>query len=1455
MGSELPKEPDRERAAPANSAPSETNAPNPGAAGNWFFPGGVDSRSHGTETTGNFKPAPAPIAAATAAAAEGELPRAFGRYQVYSLHGQGGYGAVYVGYDPHLHRKVAIKVPRYRCAPGEAEEFLNEARRLAQLRHPGIVTVYDVGVQGVQCYIISDFIDGISLKEWLRNRPLWIDVVRIIAAVADALAHAHANTTIHRDVKPSNIMLTADGRPVLLDFGLALTDREAKGPDRRISGTPAYMSPEQAQGEAHRIDGRTDIYSLGVVLYEGVCGRRPFRSDNSMELFRQVREDEPQPPRQLVPALPKELERICLKAMAKQIHRRYTTAGDLATDLRRLLRAAASSGGSSARMTPLVPAEDELSGESSQVGDDSPTKEGTPPDMPAGHRPPSSRRLSSTTSGAGESKSREAERRQVTVLSCICDWADSAEEVDPEDQHQTLLAFQQLCRDAVKTHQGAIVQSTGQGLLVCFGYPQAFEDAAQRAVRAGLEILRASGRLGEQLPHGKAAQLAVWLTIHSGLALVGEMEQSSGDSQLSIVGEARSVATRLEAVAEPNTVVISEATHRLVHGFFVCKSLGMHAVKGIARPLEVFQVTSPSDSQTRIEAAGTTGLTPLVGRDQEVGLLLDRWEQAKEGMGQIVLLIGEPGIGKSRLVHVVKEHVLKEHQGEPRAIVEWRCSPYYQNTGLYPVVDFFERSLGAKPEAPADERLAGLAAYVTQYGLGGDDVVPLLATLLSIRYEDRYPPLAMSPQRQKDRTLEILLEWTRACAREQPVLFVVEDLHWVDPSTLEFLGLLVEQGLADRILTLLTFRPEFTTPWTSRAHQSQVALNRLTRRQIGDLMQRKSGIQKLPAALIDQVAARTDGVPLFVEEFTKMVMEAGGLREVHGEAVLSGTFSLQTIPATLYDLLMARVDRLAGTRDVIQLGATLGREFSYELIQAVAALEETAMQRELAKLVEAEILYAKGRQPRCQYIFKHALIQDAAYQSLTKGKRQQFHKRIADVLEERFPETADLQPELLAHHCTEGARPAQALVYWERAGQRSLQRFANAEAIGHFTRGLECLRALEESPDRNRKELGLQLPLAMAIMTAKGWATPDVEPVHARARELCLKLGERDTLFYVLWGSWAWRLLRVELDTARRLADELLATALPWNDPGLVMEAHWAIGCTSLFRGEFVRGHEHFGKASALLDPERCRQNARFTGQSVAATLPAHWCWVLWHLGYPDQALQVGQDGVSSASGVADPFSHAFAAYHLGCVQQLCRLPRETLKSAEATLAIAQEQGFAIWKALGTLCRGAGLALHGKPAEGAELIRQGLGFFQMTGAALSSTHYYCQLAEALWRGERIADARQAVHDGLEFAARTNERFAEAELQRLEGELLLAQTPHEQAQAERCFEQAIAIARRQEARSWELRAATSLGRLRQRQGRAREGEQLLSSIYDWFTEGLTTHDLVEAAALLAALARG
>jgi TOMM system kinase/cyclase fusion protein len=1049
------------------------------------------------------------------------------------------------------------------------------------------------------------------------------------------------------------------------------------------------------------------------------------------------------------------------------------------------------------------------------------------------------------------SQSPDAERRQLTVL--FCDLVDStplASQLDPEDLREVVRAYQATCAKVIARFEGYIAQYLGDGLLVYFGYPLAHEDDAQRAVRAGLGIVEALEQLNTRLEREREVQLAVRLGIHTGLVVVGDMGGGTRQELLAL-GETPNLAARLQGLAAPNTLVISAATLQLLGGFFACQSLGTPLLKGFAQPLAVYRVLYERMARSRLEAIGSTGLTPLVGREQEVGLLRERWAQVKDGLGQVVLLSGEAGIGKSRLVQVLQQHVAVEPQAW---LTPCQCSPYHQHTALYPMIDLLERVvLQFDREEPPEQKLNKLEGFLVQHGLPLVEAVPLFATLLSLPLTADYVPLAVSPEQQKQRTLHALLTTLLRIAAQRPVLFVMEDLHWIDPSTLEFLSLLVDQGPTAPILALLTYRPDFSPPWTGRSHLTQMTLPRLLRRQAVEMTGRVAHSKALPAEVVEQVVAKTDGVPLFVEELTKMVLESGLLLEQGDHYELTGPLPPLAIPTTLHDSLMARLDRLATVKSLAQLGATLGRDFSYALLQAVSPWDEGTVRQGLHQLVEAEFLYQSGLPPQATYLFKHALIQDAAYQSLLKSTRQHYHQRIAQVLEERFPETVASQPELLAYHYTEAGLTEQAMPYWQRAGQRAVERSAHVEAISHLTKGLEVLATLPDTPERTQQELDMQITLGPALMATKGQAALEVARTYARARELCQRVGETPQLFPVLWGLWRFYLQRGELPEARELGERLRNLTRGRDDTARLLLTQQALGQTVFFLGESVSARTHLEQAIALYDSQQHHSLTFRYGQDSGVVCRGYLAWDLWLLGYPDQAVQRSNEALARAQEVTHPFSLAFASCFAAALHQFRRDAEAVQERAHATMALASEQGFPLYLALGTILWGWALAAREQREEGIRQMHQGLDASRTVGNALALPHFPTMLAEAYGAGGQAAEGLAVLEVAIAAVHKSKARFYEAEIYRLKGDLLLQHAVPDISQAEACFHQALDVAHSQQAKSLELRTAMSLSRLWQHQGKRTAAHDLLAPVYGWFTEGFDTADLQEAKALLDELA--
>jgi class 3 adenylate cyclase/predicted ATPase len=1017
-----------------------------------------------------------------------------------------------------------------------------------------------------------------------------------------------------------------------------------------------------------------------------------------------------------------------------------------------------------------------------------------------------------------------AERRQLTVL--FCDLVGStalSEQLDPEEYRTVVRAYQETCAAVIRRYDGHLAQHLGDGLLVYFGYPVAHEDDAQRAVRTGLEIItalsqtvpspladgasfspspfqgegstssasagegnvatqlldtphpnplpRGAREFPESLPQG-ARGLKVRLGIHTGLVVIGEIGSSEKREVLAL-GETPNIAARLQSLAEPDTVVVSAATYRLVQGLFESQDLGPQTLKGISSPLSVHRMIGESPAQSRFEAAISRGLTPLVGREEELGLLRRRWEQAKTDAGQVVLLSGEPGIGKSRLVQALKEHVVRDGA----TWLELRCSPYHQHSAYYPILDHLQRFLQFTGQDTRQTKLEKLARVLSRYRFPQADTLPLLAAFLSLPHPESAPPLTMSPQKQKGKTQEAIVAWLVEEAENAPVYCVWEDLHWADPSTLELLTMLLAQVPATRLLALMTFRPEFTPSWGSRSYLSQLTLSRLDRPQVQAMVEHVSQENPLPVEVIQRIVAKTDGVPLFVEELTKTVLESaesiGSIGSVGSGGRLERSAMTLGIPATLQDALMARLDRLGPTKEVAQIGATLGREFSYDLLHAVSPLAEESLQQGLRQLVETELLYQRGLAPYATYLFKHALIQDTAYQSLLKSKRQQLHRQIAQVLEERFPATQETQPELLARHYTEASLVAQAIPYWQRAGERAAQRSAYVEAIAHLTKGLDLLQTLPDTLDRAQQELTLQISLGGPLMALKGYAAPELEKSYTRALDLCRQLGETPQLFPVLIGLWRFYIARPDYKTAHELGEHCLNLAQRIHNPARLLGAYQLLGITFFYVGEFGSARTHLEQALALYDPQKHKSHAVRVGQDPGVACLSHVAWVMWSLGYPDQALKKSQEALAIAQELSHPFSLAQALISTLRVHQQRREGQAVQRRAEALIALSTEQGFAFTLAWGTIMRGWALTEQEQEEGGIAQMRQGLTAHRSTGAENAWPYYLGCLAETYGKMGQAEEGLNLVNEALARVEKAEEREYEAELYRLKGELLLA----------------------------------------------------------------------------------
>jgi predicted ATPase/class 3 adenylate cyclase len=1029
----------------------------------------------------------------------------------------------------------------------------------------------------------------------------------------------------------------------------------------------------------------------------------------------------------------------------------------------------------------------------------------------------------------------DAERRQLTVM--FCDLVGStalSTRFDPEDLRELIGDYHRTVSETVGRFDGFVAKYMGDGVLIYFGYPQAHEDDAERAVRAGLGIIDAVGRLDV-----KSIKLQARVGIATGLAVVGDLIGEGAAQERGVVGETPNLAARLQALAAPNTLVIGEATRRQIGGLFDLGDLGPQALAGFAAPQPAWRVIGESGMLSRFEAL-RSGETPLVGRDEEVELLLRRWRQARSGEGRVTLIFGEPGIGKSRLTAALSEHI----GSEPHTRLRYFCSPHHQDSALYPVIAQLERAANFTRDDGPEAKLDKLAALLAPAAEAGD--VSLLAELLSLPGGDRFAPLELSPQRKKERNFAALLRQLEGLARTQPVLMIFEDLHWIDPTSREFLDLILAGIDRLPVLLIATFRPEFQPPWAGQPYVTVIALNRLGRGDGAAMVERLAGTAALlPQDVIAEIVERTDGVPLFVEEMTKAVLEAGAERRREVVASVPGTGL--DVPATLQASLMARLDRLGpAAKGVAQIGAAIGREFSYELAASVGDLSEERLQEALRRLGDAGLVFQRGMPPTAEYLFKHALVQDTAYSILLRGPRQMLHARIARALEERFPAVTETQPEILAHHFAQGGMPIAAVDFWIKAGDLARRRSANAEAAAHLLKGLELIPALPEPGARAAKELTIQNALGQIHMATKGYGSAEAEAAYTRASELCTQIDDSDQLKRVLTGLRMVNQVQGRFLAAKDYAARVLELAQRERDLVFTSQAHAHLGHTSCYMGRFAEARANLAGALAAYDPNDHLVHLSIAGLDPRIMSLSTMGWNEWFLGYPDRALSAAREAMTLAKGHGHPQNIEHALNSASYTHLLRREPDAALDYLDAAQAISHEQGYRMRIAMLRVLRGWARSAQGDGRRALIELSEGFAEYRATGAQASCTQYLALLADGYRRAGRITEGLSTI---AEAQASEGEKWWAAERHRIEGDLLLASAVSEEDRAEQSYRSAMETARQQQAKSWELRACRSLADLMCRQGRTTEARDLLAPVYGWFAEGFDTADLKEAKALL------
>jgi class 3 adenylate cyclase/predicted ATPase len=1028
-----------------------------------------------------------------------------------------------------------------------------------------------------------------------------------------------------------------------------------------------------------------------------------------------------------------------------------------------------------------------------------------------------------------------AEFRQVTVMfSDLVGSTALSARMDAEDLREVISAYQNCVAETVSRFGGFVAKYMGDGVLIYFGYPQAHEDDAERAVRAGLELVSAVSNQKTR------AVLQTRVGIATGLVVVGDLIGSGSAQEQAIVGETPNHAARLQGIAEPNTVVIAENTRKLLGNLFELEDLGVKDLKGIPVPANAWAALRPASVESRFEAFHATGLTELIGREEELELLLRRWSKTKAGEGQVVLLSGEPGIGKSRLTAALLERLA----GEPHTRLRYFCSPQHTDSALYPFIHQMERAAGLAYDDSPQAKLDKLDALLAQTLTSAQDAA-LFAEMLSLANDDRYPVIELTPQQRRQRTLEALAAQLETLVRANPVLMIFEDVHWIDPTSLEVLGRVVDQIPTLRVLLSVTFRPEFNPPWIGRSYVTALTINRLGQRDIDAIIEHLVGNKGLPASIRQDIIERTDGIPLFVEEMTKAVMESEGEGEARRTASAVPPPAL-AVPASLHASLMARLDRLGAAKEVAQVGAAIGRQFSYALLASVVRQREPELGSALDRLIAAGLLFRQGAPPRATYLFKHALVQDTAYGTLLRSQRQELHARIAKVLEQEFQETIGAQPETLAHHYSQAGLVDLALEFWRRAGARSADRSAHHEAVGHFGCALDLVGKLPPSHQRDERELGLMLALAVSLIAVHGFGSIRLEECAVRAKELSDKLDESQSRFAAQRIAWNSSLMRQPLPRTAALARDLVGLAEEDGNPAKLAVAHRASGYSLLIAGEFREAAETLAQGATIADTIPEGEFAIY-GEHPSMVCRAYGGQVKILMGFPESGMRLIEAAVAHARQQNNAHSLAWALGVAAHVSQSQHEPAATARFASEAIETAREHRMPQWLALGERCKGWAIHQLGDFEGGLNLLRQGVRRWYETGAVLHTTHTEICLAESfLLQGHAVA-ARSYLSTARAHCASFGENYLAAEMDRLDALLLQCEgAPTDMV--EECLATAIEMARQQEARLFELRSATALARVIA-EHHERKARDILAPIYNWFTEGLGTSDLKDAKALL------
>ncbi|MRG92326.1 TOMM system kinase/cyclase fusion protein [Polyangium spumosum] len=1342
------------------------------------------------------------------------------RYELLDQLGEGGFGTVYKARQLATGQSVAIKVLRLPETDGSQAQakriarFQREMQICAQMHHPNIVRLMDSGqaADGI-VYSVFAFVPGKNLAEVIaeEGRLDPFEVRHFMTQILDALACSHAQGVVHRDLKPANIMIIPTGarrNAVVLDFGIGALTQEARREDKeRLTvsnesiGTPSYAAPEQLLGQPPT--PQSDLYAWGLVFLECLTGKRVVDGATLAEVvFKQLSPDPIPIPDYIADH---RLGRILRRVTSKNPEARDAAAQPLMRELEACDMSGLRQRTGPVQITPAAP--------------DAATATINMPNAAYRPSPPSQRLV-------------EGERRQITALCCSLSAAGvGPRAADVEELDQILGVHQEACTEIARRFEGHVAGALGDAVLFYFGYPAAREDDARRAARAALAMAAEIRRRSPALLAERKARVDLRIGIHTGLVVARELRDPTPTTGLGyVMGTTPKLATRLSGLAKAGTILLSGSTQRLLRKQFLLEEYGVRAVDDSTAPVETFVLREGDPS------SGVRDM-PLVGRERELATLLDLFTRTRGGAGQAALVSGEPGIGKSRLARELDERL----GSEARTWLECRCTPDSVNSAFYPIVDLLDRLLDPQREGGSEVRLGKLEALLSLHGFDLSEVMPLFAPLLSMSLPSKWAPLDVSPQKQRELTRNAVLSLLFEMSEKEPVVLAIEDLHWADPSTVELLGQLVAEVGSARVLALFTARPEFTPPWPSNA-ALQIQLGRLGKPEIEQMAAKVTGGRGLPAEVLEQITNRTDGVPLFVEELILAMIEAGTLVEREDRYVLARPLSEHSIPSTLRDSLMARLDRIGGAKETAQVAAAIGREFTFELLREVSALDPAEVQEHLDKLVAAELAYRKRRLKNPAYLFKHALVRDAAYDSMLKRSRQGVHARITKALEEKFPSVVNDRPDLLAHHHAAAEQKREAIGYAQKATMSALQRSSFAEATSQARDALSWVDAIEAPEERAQTELGLNGMLTMGLMARQGYASPEVATTLARSQELLDTLGDGPHSMPTLWALFMYHHLRGYRLKARALAERMLTFAERTQDVGHELATLCLLAQALLTEGKFEEGRRQIDRALPLYEPAAHRGHAFMFGLDSRVYAHMTQANLLWFLGYPEQAIRHGQAAVDWGREVKHNESYLAALFYLAAIH-FWQLERDrAMELTETVLEISERYGLGMLQSYGNIFRSwvkrdaeaAGRLVANLRAAGQEC---GMSAWSALCAELEIEVGQCDAA--------LARLEATLRQGEE----SSELYYKAELLRLKGACLLARDASAERAAEDCFRQAIAVAQLQSARMLELKASTALARLLRQRGDIDAAKEAIRPIYAWFSEGHDTPLLREARELL------